>query len=123
MGKRGLKAGDVVVAGVLVALIFFLFSWSFGSSEGGERLLIVSQEGKRYVSLHENREILVEGPIGINRVVIRDGEAWVADAPCKDKICITMGKVKRPGDQVVCLPNHVIIEVVGGGGQIDGVSR
>jgi hypothetical protein len=119
----GLKAGDYVVIGGVIALIFRFFSWSFGTGNAEMRLLIVSPGSREYVSLDVNREVLVEGPLGHTRVVIRGGEAWIEEAPCRDKVCITMGKVRRPGEQVVCLPNRVIIEVVGGRSVIDGVSR
>jgi hypothetical protein len=119
----GLKSGDYVVIGAVIALIFLFFSWSFGTGSAEKRLLIVSPDSREYVSLDVNREILVEGPLGHNRVVIRGGEAWIEEAPCRDKVCITMGKVRRPGEQAVCLPNRVIIEVVGGRAIIDGVSR
>ena len=48
---------------------------------------------------------------GSNRMVIRDGQAWVEEASCPDGLCIRMGKISKSGQSVICLPNRVVVEI------------
>ena len=47
-----------------------------------------------------------------NRLIIRDGEAWIEEASCPDGLCIHMGKISKSGQSVVCLPNRVVVEIM-----------
>ena len=41
------------------------------------------------------------------------------DADCPDKVCVKTGKIKSPGQTVVCLPHRVVIEITGDNADID----
>lgn len=71
-------------------------------------------------SLDENRELLVEGIGGTNRVVIRDGRVTVSEADCPDGICVRHRSISRSGQSIVCLPHRVCVTVVGGTPTVDG---
>ncbi len=34
------------------------------------------------------------------------------EADCKDKYCILMGTINDPGENIVCLPNRLIVKIV-----------
>ena len=51
---------------------------------------------------------------GTNILVVENGEAWVTEANCPDKICMAMGKISRNGEFIACLPNRLLIVVEGG---------
>jgi len=78
---------------------------------------------QKYYDIHEDRVINVEGPLGTTRVIIEDGEVWVEDSPCREKICIKMGRKKRVGEQIVCVPNRVIVEITGENETVDAITR
>lgn len=60
---------------------------------------------------------------GTNHLVIRNGEAWVESASCPDGLCVRMGHIRHEGASVICLPNKVVIAIVGGAdGDADVVS-
>lgn len=42
-----------------------------------------------------------------------DGQVWVTEATCPDKICIHQGKISQEGETIVCLPNRMIIQIFG----------
>lgn len=76
----------------------------------------VSVDGKvvQVLDLSKDTEVLIESPSGgSNHLVIKDGEVWIDDATCPDKVCIHQGKVHKSGDMIVCLPNLMIAKVVG----------
>ena len=51
---------------------------------------------------------------GSNILVVENGEAWVSEANCPDKVCMGMGKISRNGEFIACLPNRLIVVVEGG---------
>ncbi len=65
----------------------------------------------------ENREIELASNGILLTVVIDDGEVYVKDADCPDKICVNTGRIKN--GSVVCLPAHVMIEFVRNNGEND----
>ena len=48
---------------------------------------------------------------GLNRLIIKDGKAWVETASCPDGICAAHKPIHREGESIVCLPNKVVITV------------
>lgn len=54
----------------------------------------------------------IEMPDGKNVICIENGRAYMAEADCKDGLCLQMGdaKLQKP---VVCLPNRVVIRLIG----------
>ena len=124
MGKRrGVRIGDCVIIAVIVTVIgFFLYRYVL-TRPAGIKVEITAQTYKGSFPLDADRILEVEGPLGITRIVVKDGEVWVEDSPCREKICIKMGHKKRVGEQVVCIPNRVLVEVVGESERVDGVTR
>jgi hypothetical protein len=55
-------------------------------------------------------EIRTDGD-GLNRLIIKDGKAWVETASCPDGICAAHKPIYREGESIVCLPNKVVIAV------------
>ncbi len=62
------------------------------------------------LNVDRTEEILTEGD-GHNRLVIRDGKAYVDSASCPDGICAAHKPIHREGESIVCLPNKVVITV------------
>ena len=75
--------------------------------------MVVSVDGGevcRY-SLSEDGEFLLNG--GTNTLVISGGEAYISEADCPDGLCVSQGRISRTGQTVVCLPNRVMLRIVG----------
>lgn len=110
-GKREL----ILVGGILIlALFFFAANRIFFS--GPATVVEVTIDGKlvETLDLNKNQEIVIDSVTsGNNRLVIQDGQAWIADATCPDKICIHQGKISRDGEMIVCLPNLMIAKITG----------
>jgi hypothetical protein len=120
---KKLKIGDYIIIAVVVGLIFLLFVRTYSINASGDYLEVTGLNFKSAYDPSEDRVIEVEGPLGITKVVIQNGEAWVEDSPCKDKICIKMGKIKRAGEEAVCIPNRVVVQMKGAKSYVDGVAR
>ncbi|MFO7650483.1 MAG: NusG domain II-containing protein [bacterium] len=46
-------------------------------------------------------------------VEIRDGRVRVAESDCPKGVCRHAGWVSSPGRSIICVPNNVVIELVG----------
>lgn len=66
------------------------------------------------VRLAEDGRYEVPGPLGQTVIVVRAGAAQVESSPCPHQICVGMRAVDRPGETVVCVPNGVVVRVLGG---------
>ena len=50
----------------------------------------------------------------MNRLVIRDGKAFMESATCPDGVCVSHRPISREGETIVCLPHKVVVTVIGG---------
>ncbi len=48
---------------------------------------------------------------GENRVVIHDGAVTVESANCGNQVCVQHDPIDAVGEQIVCLPHGVVIEI------------
>ena len=61
--------------------------------------------------LYEEREIpIYEG----NVLWIHNGMADMKNADCPDKICVNHQSISKARETIVCLPNKVVVEIIGG---------
>lgn len=76
---------------------------------------VVTIHGKEYARypLSEDRNIPI-GTEDYNILTISDGQAFISDANCGDHTCIHTGKIFREGEQIICLPHELVIEIIGG---------
>ena len=121
--KGGLKAGDFLLLALGAALVVFLFARYLYSAPAGKWVELSAGSGKARYELGVDRRVILSGPAGNTTVVIKNGEVWVEDSECRDKVCVKMGKKRRAGEQIVCLPNRVVIEVAGDQAEFDAISR
>ena len=74
----------------------------------------VTVDGEEIGRYYLNRDGTFSLNGGSNVLVVENGEAWVSEANCPDKVCMGMGKISRNGEFIACLPNRLIIVVEGG---------
>ncbi len=56
-----------------------------------------------------------------NKVLVEHGQISMCEADCPDHLCVKQGKISGSAYPIVCLPNKVIIRIVGKSG-VDAVS-
>lgn len=50
-------------------------------------------------------------PLEGNTILVESGQISIQSAECPDKLCVHQGTLRNTG-RIVCLPNHVLIEMV-----------
>ncbi|MCI8427758.1 MAG: NusG domain II-containing protein [Lachnospira sp.] len=109
---------------VMIALVFFLFIHFFIKKDGSMVVIKINGDINYKGSLYQSKELVVDGyQGGSNRIVIQDGFVYMADADCPDKLCEHMGKISKTGENIVCMPHRVVVEIVGDGSELDSVVK
>lgn len=62
----------------------------------------------------------LEDASGINTVQVERGRIRVSEADCPDQVCVNQGWITDGTAPIVCLPHKLMIEIVNGGGGLDG---
>lgn len=117
LGDKKMLA-DVILVGVLLIVSLSVFLVISLTKEEGS-VAVVSVNGKIVAeySLSVDGEYSLNG--GTNVLIIEDGKAYVSYASCPDGLCKNQGKISMVGEQIVCLPNKLIVEIVGEGEGVD----
>lgn len=103
----------LVVILTLVVLLSFLLPLRQGM---GARVLVSSGEKTVFVAaLNQDQQVELSGPLGTTVLQIADGAAQVLSSPCRQKICIGLGKARHRGDLLACVPNRLVIRIDGDG--------
>lgn len=106
---------DKILIACLFALNIFLFTQvDLGNREGSWVVIEVENKEVERLPLSENRIVHVTGPIGETEVEIKDGKARVVKSPCNRKLCIKSGYIQYADRFAACLPNRVVVRVLGG---------
>ena len=65
----------------------------------------------------------VTGEEGLtNTILVEQGRIRVEAADCPDQICVRQGFISDGTVPIVCLPNQLVIEIVGGGEVFDAAA-
>ena len=68
-------------------------------------------------------DIPIEGPGGFtNTILVEPGRIRVREAGCPDQICVNQGFISDGTVPIVCLPNKLMIQIVGGGDDLDAAA-
>lgn len=107
------RIGDVFIILFIALATALSFTFGRGSGKGETVELTVGNSPVKRYSLSMDTVLAVNGPIGKTELDIRNGQVWISDAPCPQQICRRQGKIRFNGQILVCLPNHLVIEIKG----------
>lgn len=91
--------------------LFYIFPIARQREQGSG--VVITVDGKEFgtYALNEDKEIVIETENGYNRVAIQDGKAYMEDADCPDRYCVSQGKIQKVNQTVICLPHKLAVEV------------
>ena len=105
-----------VFAAVSVICLAVIFAFRFS---GTGQTAVILQDGKEICRVDLSR--VTESytiPLDGNTILVEPGAVCMQSASCPDKLCIKQGTLHSVG-RIVCLPNRVVIEIVGGKDSIE----
>ena len=117
-----LKWGDFIIIGAVLLLAAALTALMAQNTAGGRLYAEVWQNDvlvERVALTDEtDRTIALDGH---NVIVLAGKTARVESADCHDQVCVRTGTLTRAGQVAVCLPNRVVLKLVGETGEIDAI--
>jgi hypothetical protein len=129
------KKGDLLVIAVILAVALALMGLRLLPGSSGDRYLKIELDGELIdqipFTIDEDKTFEVNFPAGQATVEIAAGKVRVLPMPkdiCPLGFCSSVGWVEQSGDAIVCLPNRLVLTVVGGEinpewDSVDGVTR
>ncbi len=111
------RADLIVIASLLLLALLLSLLLNAGRPEGGVAVVRVNGTETERHPLSADGVFPLNG--GSNVLVIENGQAWISEADCPDKLCMKQGKIHYAGQALICLPNRLTVTVEGG--ESDGV--
>lgn len=123
-----LTRADKLLIGVLTVLSIAGILFTFTAvSETKAATVIVSVNGnvvKTLPLMSAHTKFTVTAGSHYDVVEIKDGKVRIVEADCPDKLCVKMGWISKFPQQIVCLPNRVVVKIAGTGeADVDAIIR
>lgn len=119
-----------ILSGVLAAVVLLsagVLLWRKLTPQPA-RLAKISQGGQQVkeidlAQVKEPYSFTLEGEDGaLNTVLVEPGRICISEASCPDQVCVHQGWISDGSEPIVCLPNQIIIQITGGGSQVDAAA-
>ncbi len=110
--RLSIKPLDVLIV-ALSAIALVALSISVYGGPAAAVLVVSSGEQDWIYPLSQDRQIQVEGNLGLTYLHIEDGMVRIDASPCVNKTCIAAPPLGNTGDWSACLPNGVFIRIEG----------
>jgi hypothetical protein len=95
--------------GAVLASFFLVYSGA-----DTQRTIYLQGDGGEWVFSPDAVEtVTVAGPLGDTVVAIQGGQIRVLSSPCANQTCVAAGAIHAPGQWAACLPNRVMVFVLG----------
>ena len=120
-----IKKGDFIIFAVilLIAIICFV---PFISSQSDQLICEISQNNNiiHKIILKDGfkETITVNTQHGNSVIHIENRSVWFESSDCPDQVCVHTGKLTHAGQISVCLPNKVIVKLIGQQNELDAIA-
>jgi hypothetical protein len=117
---------DKLVIGViaLVIVIGFIYFGIMPTPQNPVLEVEVLGKVKQTLDLtkQEGEKIVVMGRQGYSIIEVGKNKVRMVDSACEDKICVHTGWISKPGQQIVCIPNQVVLRFRNVRSDLDGIN-
>lgn len=101
-------------------------AWDAGdisAVSGDSKIAVYELSKEEWTEWSEHVSELAEKKFGdYNIFLCKDGEVRMLGSNCPDKICVHHSAVSAVGENIICLPHRIVIEITGGEeAELDGV--
>ena len=105
----------IVCAAIIAAAIAALFAMRLAAAgPKTDRLvaLVHDAEGEVHtMPLDHDDTLVVTTRLGTNTIAVENGAVRMLDADCPQRTCLLVSPLRTPGQQIICLPHELWIEV------------
>ena len=107
---------DIILIAVilLIAVIGLIYLFNFRATGDTVKVTV---DGKVYGVYSLSKDITQDILTGkddkqLNRLIIKDGKAYIETATCPDGLCVNHSPIFRDGESIICLPNKVVVSII-----------
>lgn len=116
--KRKINRYDIslIVLIIIVNCLFIYYNSRNIVYSDNNRAMIYSDNelvGEYILNKDVKDEITIKKDAGYNIIKIENNKIWIKDSNCPDKYCQLQGEISGDGQVLVCLPNKLLIKIVG----------
>ncbi len=122
-----MKKNDMILIGIILAISLVALGtikWFQSQNDVAQEVLVkhngVVIKAFKLTDL-TNEEFLYEENGEMNRIVVKNGVVSMADANCRDQICVKTQPITLNGGIIVCLPHKVTVEIYSEQGEENGL--
>ena len=109
-----IKKRDIILALVLILLGIVCYGViRLGQKKGSQVIIYEDQKEIGRYDLNTDTTKEIQTAKGMNILEIKNGMAYVTEADCPDQVCIRMGKISKTGENIVCLPHKLVVQLEG----------
>ncbi len=108
-----MKRNDyILILGIFIISVLSFIGFQIYSINDEQCKVQITVDGDvlSTVPLNKNQEIHVGEH---NFIVIKDGMVYMKEADCPDKLCVHQNTIDSTGESIICLPNKVIVTIIG----------
>lgn len=120
-----MKRGDIWLL-IIVAFVVVFLTGQWLKSEidaeayTGKKYARITVDGELFQMVDLNgkeiEQVEIRTEFGYNLLEVHNGGIHMVEADCPDDLCLLMGHKDTVGETIVCLPNRVLVEIVGDSG-------
>ena len=116
-----MKKNDYILIVVLVfASGILLFLFNLNKNNDSNIVLVKRNDTVLEYKLDEDRIINLEPYM---KIQIKNKKVKVIETSCRNKICYRHRYISKTNEQIVCIPNKIVIEIKGGDLKYDAISK
>ena len=95
-------------------LVAALAVWLLAGGSVGATV-IAEQQGRVVFTapLHSRCRISLPGPVGPTELLVEAGQVRISQSSCPHHLCQRQGAIAKNGEALVCLPNNLLVRIVG----------
>ena len=115
MRRKNIKIGDisVIVLVTLIAVVILLVQSHLSqyAVDNKKSVKLAYGGSEYYYPINEDKILEIHNNGIYLTVVIENSAVYISESKCKDGICVSMGKIDKPNQFIVCVPAGLIIEI------------
>ena len=119
MNRKLIKVKDFIILLIIITVcgLFILI----GHNQKRGSYAVISVNGKKAERLSLSKDIENFTVKGANNIsfTITNGELYVSESDCPDKICLKTGHISRKGQSIICVPKRVSVTIESSGNDTD----
>lgn len=118
-----IRGGDVLILLLAAGLVGASFGAFWGPrGQGHEVLVTVDRDHATTLPLDQDGTFDIDGRLGVSTIMVDGGRVRFMDSPCPGRYCVHSGWLSFSGEVAACLPNGVVVEVLGGEREFDAIN-